>query len=73
MSAVERPDPRPPWVPPTSFREAVESLEHLADELVSLIDESGVLVLDTATVDFVARRVQRTARIVRRSLPPEVI
>lgn len=72
MTAAER-HGRETWMPPASYRDAVESLDHLAGHLVALIDQSDVLVLDTATVEFVARRIQRTARIVHRSLPAEVI
>lgn len=67
MSAEQQ---REPWIAPQTFREAVNDLVTISQQLRDLAGSQIVVTGDD--VDFLTRRLNRLAVEVRRALPPEV-
>lgn len=58
------------WDPPRTFRDGLADAERIAALLLDQLDVH--LVITTAEVEFLARRLHKVVRAAHRALPPEV-
>lgn len=59
------------WDPPDTFRDGLAAAERCAEVLLGQLE--GQIVIPTAELEFLARRLHQLVRAAHRALPPEVV